>query len=57
MNTRIIAANALFRFKAYTYYNSHPEFEVDMEPVLQELPAQLTTIEDWARRHPVPGWK
>jgi hypothetical protein len=56
-NAQIMDANLLFRFKAYTYYNSHPEFEVDMEPVLEELPAQLTTIEDWASRHPVPGWK
>ena len=45
------------RFKAYSYYNDVPEFEVDMEPVLKELPAKLTTIEDWASRHPVPGWK
>jgi len=43
-------------FKAYTYYNEVPEFDVDMGPVLKELPVKLTPIEQWARTHPVPGW-
>lgn len=43
-------------FKAYTYYNDVPEFNVDMRPVLEELPVKLTPIEEWARTHPVPGW-
>lgn len=45
-------------FKAYTYYNesdTHP-FHIDMKPILEELPVALTTIEEWARTHPVPGW-
>ncbi|KAK1764208.1 hypothetical protein QBC33DRAFT_561952 [Phialemonium atrogriseum] len=42
--------------RAYTWYNEAPErpFRVDMGPVLEELPAALTTIEEWARRHPLP---
>jgi len=44
-------------FKAYTYYNDVPEFEIDMGPVLKELPAKLTPIGEWAKTHPVPGWK
>lgn len=42
--------------RAYTWYNEAPErpFRVDMGPVLEELPATLTTIEEWARRHPLP---
>jgi len=43
-------------FKAYSYYNEVPEFDVDMGPVLKELPVKLTPIEQWARTHPVPGW-
>lgn len=45
-------------FKAYTYYNEAPDhpFDVDIGPVLKELPVKLTPIEDWARTHPVPGW-
>lgn len=40
-------------FRAYTWYNDAPEepFKVDMEPVLKELPARLTGIEEWGRRH------
>lgn len=38
--------------KAYTYYNEAPEkpFKIDMDPVLEELPATLTTIEEWGRQ-------
>ena len=40
-------------FRAYTWYNDAPEepFKVDMGPVLKELPASLSTIEEWGRRH------
>ena len=40
-------------FRAYTWYNDAPEepFKVDMEPVLKELPAKLSSIEEWGRRH------
>ena len=40
-------------FRAYTWYNDAPEepFKVDMDAVLQELPARLSTIEEWGRRH------
>jgi uncharacterized protein YbjT (DUF2867 family) len=40
-------------FRAYTWYNDAPEepFKIDMEPVLKELPAKLSTIEEWGRRH------
>jgi len=45
-------------FKAYTYYNEAPErpFEIDMGPVLKELPVKLTTIEEWGKTHRPPGW-
>lgn len=45
--------------RAYTWYNVAPErpFRVDMAPVLKELPVKLTSIEDWARRHPLPDPK
>jgi uncharacterized protein YbjT (DUF2867 family) len=45
--------------KAYTWYNEAPEkpFVVDMDPVLEELPVKLTTIEDWGRAHYPPDWK
>jgi uncharacterized protein YbjT (DUF2867 family) len=45
-------------FKAYTYYNEAPDhpFDIDMRPVLQELPVTLTPIEEWARTH-IPPWK
>ncbi|KAL2759932.1 hypothetical protein ACRALDRAFT_1079144 [Sodiomyces alcalophilus JCM 7366] len=38
--------------KAYTHYNESPEkpFKIDMGPVLKELPATLTPIEEWGRR-------
>ncbi|KAF2262554.1 NAD(P)-binding protein [Lojkania enalia] len=44
-------------FKAYTYYNEAEEepFNVDMGPVLEELPVNLTSIEEWARRRSPPG--
>ncbi|KAK5174723.1 uncharacterized protein LTR77_001805 [Saxophila tyrrhenica] len=40
-------------FRAYRWYNDAPEepFKIDMEPVLKELPAKLSTIEEWGRRH------
>lgn len=40
-------------FRAYTWYNDAPEepFHIDMGPVLKELPAKLSTIEEWGRRH------
>ncbi|KAI0145400.1 hypothetical protein GGR57DRAFT_480594 [Xylariaceae sp. FL1272] len=43
--------------RAYTFYNESPDepFKIDMEPVLKELPCNLTTIEEWARRHPLPA--
>ncbi|KAF2669822.1 NAD(P)-binding protein [Microthyrium microscopicum] len=43
-------------FKAYSWYNDAPEkpFDVDMAPILKELPVTLTPIEEWARTHPVP---
>ncbi|KAB5585206.1 hypothetical protein GE09DRAFT_18658 [Coniochaeta sp. 2T2.1] len=42
--------------KAYTYYNNSPDkpFLIDMRPVLKQLPVTLTSIEDWARSHPLP---
>lgn len=45
-------------FKAYTYYNEAEDepFNIDMEPVLKELPVKLTQIEEWAKRRTVPGW-
>ncbi|KAF2451019.1 NAD(P)-binding protein [Karstenula rhodostoma CBS 690.94] len=45
-------------FKAYTYYNEAEDepFNVDMGPVLKELPVQLTPIEEWAKRRSPPGW-
>lgn len=50
-----IDANVLMEqmFRAYTWYNDAPEepFKIDMEPVLKELPAQLSTIDEWGRRH------
>jgi hypothetical protein len=43
--------------KAYTYYNESPEkpFLIDMKTVLEQLPVELTPIEDWARSHPLPA--
>jgi uncharacterized protein YbjT (DUF2867 family) len=40
-------------FRAYTWYNDAPEepFKVDMGSVLKELPAKLSSIEEWGRRH------
>lgn len=47
-------------FKAYTYYNeaSDEPFNIDMGPVLKELPVKLTLIEEWAKRpgRQPPGW-
>ncbi|KAF2112811.1 hypothetical protein BDV96DRAFT_579213 [Lophiotrema nucula] len=45
-------------FKAYTYYNEAPDepFNIDMGPVLKELPVDLTPIEEWARMRKPPGW-
>ena len=45
-------------FKAYTYYNEAEDepFNIDMGPVLRELPVELGTIEEWARRRSPPGW-
>lgn len=42
--------------RVYTWYNSSPEhpFQVDMQPVLRELPVTLTPIESWARRQLLP---
>ncbi|PNH45417.1 hypothetical protein VD0004_g2443 [Verticillium dahliae] len=44
---------------AYMYYNEAPEkpFKVDMGPVLEELPAELTSLEEWGRmtRHRLPA--
>lgn len=39
-------------FKAYTYYNEAEDepFNIDMEPVINELGVQLTPIEEWAKR-------
>lgn len=40
-------------FRAYSWYNDAPEepFKIDMDAVLKELPAELSTIEQWGRRH------
>jgi uncharacterized protein YbjT (DUF2867 family) len=45
-------------FKAYTYYNESPThpFNIDMKPILKELPVTLTPIEEWARMRSPPGW-
>ena len=45
-------------FRAYTWYNDAPEepFKINMEPVLKELPAKLSTIEEWGRRHKPSIW-
>jgi uncharacterized protein YbjT (DUF2867 family) len=44
-------------FKAYSYYIKSPDrpFQVDMGPVLKELPVKLTPIEEWAKTN-TPGW-
>ncbi|PSN71508.1 NAD(P)-binding protein [Corynespora cassiicola Philippines] len=45
-------------FKAYTYYNEAKDepFNIDMGPVLETLPVELTSIEEWAkRRNPWDG--
>jgi uncharacterized protein YbjT (DUF2867 family) len=43
--------------RIYTWYNSSEErpFRVDMAPVLQELPVELTPIETWAKRQKIPA--
>lgn len=40
-------------YRAYRWYNDAPEepFNIDMGPVLKELPAGLVGIEEWARTH------
>lgn len=45
-------------FKAYTYYNEAEDepFNIDMAPVLKELPVELTLIEEWAKWRSPPGW-
>lgn len=45
-------------FKAYTYYNEAEDepFNIDMRPVLKELPVKLTPIEEWAKIRKPPGW-
>ena len=45
-------------FRAYSWYNDAPEepFKVDMGFVLGELPARLSTIEEWGRRHRPAIW-
>ncbi|KAF9879318.1 NmrA-like family protein [Colletotrichum karsti] len=42
--------------RAYAWYNDAEEkpFRVDMGPVLKELPAELTAIEEWGRRKGCP---
>jgi uncharacterized protein YbjT (DUF2867 family) len=42
--------------RIYTWYNESPEhpFQIDMAPVLKELPVRLTPIEEWARRQQLP---
>ena len=42
--------------RIYTWYNESPErpFQVDMAPVLKELPVRLTPIEEWARQQTLP---
>lgn len=42
--------------RLYRWYNDAPEqpFKVDMAPVLKEIPAQLTSIRDWAATHRGP---
>ena len=42
--------------RIYSWYNDaaeHP-FQVDMDPVLQELPVRLSSIDAWARRQTLP---
>lgn len=42
--------------KAYSWYNDHDEFIVDMGPVLKEFPSvKLHTLEEWGRTH-VPAF-
>jgi uncharacterized protein YbjT (DUF2867 family) len=38
---------------AYTYTNAQPDndMSVNMTPVLEQLPVQLTTLEEWVRSH------
>lgn len=38
----------------YEYYRSTEEFKIDMREVLKELPVEMTTIGEWARKHPLP---
>lgn len=40
----------------YAWYNNPQDrpFYIDMAPVLQELPVQLTSLEDWAARQALP---
>lgn len=42
--------------RIYTWYNESPEhpFQVDMAPVLRELPVTLTPIAQWAARQRLP---
>ena len=42
--------------RVYSWYNESPEhpFQVNMAPVLKELPVRLTPIEEWARRQTLP---
>ena len=42
--------------RIYTWYNESPEhpFQVNMAPVLQDLPVRLTSIDEWARRQTLP---
>ncbi len=41
--------------RIYTWYNGSPEhpFQVDMAPILRELPVELTPIEQWAKRQAI----
>ena len=42
--------------RIYSWYNDaaeHP-FQVDRDPLLQELPVRLSSIDAWARRQTLP---
>ena len=58
MGSRTLDADRLIGelHRIYTWYNESPErpFQVDMAPVLKELPVRLTPIEEWARQQTLP---
>lgn len=46
-------------YRAYSFYNDSEDepFNIDMGPVLKELPVKLTSIEEWGKRRYPEGWE